>query len=84
MHEVEVCGVGEVRGLVVVGVRTRRPWVARRSLARVRRGGGEVDEERGGLRRLVKRFELKFRWNDWTRVGRSEVWFDILFGGRTL
>jgi hypothetical protein len=31
--------------------------------------------EEGG--RLVKRFELKFRWNDWTRVGRSEVWFDV-------
>ena len=30
MHEVEVCGVGGVRGLVVVGVR---------------RGGGEVGEE---------------------------------------
>ena len=25
---------------------------------------------------MVKRFELKFRWNDWTRVGRSEVWFE--------
>ena len=43
MHEVKVCGVGRVRGLVVVGV--RRLWVARRSLARVRRGGGEVGEE---------------------------------------
>jgi hypothetical protein len=44
MHEVKVCGVGRVRGLVVVGVR-RPVWVARRSLARVRRGGGEVGEE---------------------------------------
>ena len=43
MHEVKVCGVGRVRGLVVVGV--RRLWVARRSLARVRRGGGGVGEE---------------------------------------
>jgi hypothetical protein len=38
MHGVAVCGVGGVRGLAVVGV--RRLWVARRSLARVRRGGG--------------------------------------------
>ena len=44
----------------------RRWWVERRSLARVRRGG-----------RFVKRFEEKFLWRDWTRVERSDVWFDI-------
>ena len=26
----------------------------------------------------MKRFELKFLWRDRTKVGRSEVWFDIL------
>jgi len=36
---------------------------------------GVGEERRGG--ELVKRFELKFRLNEWTRVGRSEVWFDI-------
>jgi hypothetical protein len=48
-------------------------------------GGGQGEETVGckeefGVGKeggVAKRFELKFRWNDWTRVGRSEVWFDI-------
>jgi len=51
----------------VEGVGVRRLWVERRILARVRRGGREV-----------KRLEEKFRSRDWTRVGRSDVWFDII------
>ena len=50
-----------------------------------RPGGGRGEETVGcekefGVGKeggVAKRFELKFRWNHWTRMGRSEVRFDI-------